>query len=188
MANTQFDHRFGIDKTKRLILGGCILLCLGAFLLRMTIIEGRPVPMLGIFLLVIGIIGCTIREGILIDPVENWYKYYFRLGFINLGVRKKLDTYQDILCLRYKKKVSRYTENQGEIERDAGVQYEVYLASPNHFDMILVHTSKSNIEAEEKAHILGQDLGMEWVQYNPGGRRPRKVLGGSRVQVPISDV
>ena len=138
--------------------------------------------LLGIILFVVGILVTTLKEGIIIDPVERWYQYYFSVLSIKFGGRKNLDSYTDILCLRYKKKYSLYTEYQGEKEMDGGVRHEIYLASPNHLNMILIKTANSNVDAEAKAHELGQQLGLEWVQYNPGARRPRKVLGGKNVR------
>lgn len=179
MTNNTIDSRFGIAGMGVVFLVSSIPILIGAVLIYRSAFYDLPV-IIGPLIILIGMVGYTVREGVLINPDEKWYKYYFKVLSIRFGRRKKLDAYEEILCLRYNSKFRFYNEYQGEKEVKGGVRHEIYLASPNHLNMILVKAANSSLDAEEQAHELGQKLEMEWVQYNPGGRRSRIVLGGRK--------
>jgi len=138
--------------------------------------EALPIGALFIFL---GLGFILVSEGVQIDPKRKKYRQYFQVFMIKLGRWNSFTISNDILCLRSREKHVAYSENiEADIEFAGPVKYEVYLADRNHFNMTLLKSFKSNLDAEYTSDLLAEQLGLQWVQYNPGRRRPRKILGG----------
>lgn len=181
MVYTQLEHRFRKNRTVGLVF-------LLVFIPVIIITSNRP----GFFstqasqstiavAFLIGLIVSFIGEGILLNTERGKYKHYISLLFFKLGFWKDYTPYSDIVVLRTKEKFLSPSEEGEELYTKGETKYEVYLASPNHLQLILIKVLYSLADAEHEAHDLGSKMGKEWVQYNPGGLRPRKVFGGLKV-------
>ena len=107
-----------------------------------------------------------------------------------LGVREGswafLERYPDLLLLRDQSPTDRdplntlvkiATEDTFRgFKADEYHKQELYLANASHLDLRLVQSFHKRSAAKELAKELISGFGMELVQYNPGQKRPRKVL------------
>lgn len=156
----------------------------GFFCLYISLIffdVNNPLPKLHMFLLffILGIHLFFTTHGVRIDPNLRRVKQYVRFALFRLGSWQKYTETNDILCIRSKEKHNVYDETRGHDRSvSLSVKYEIYLADRNHFNLTLLRSFSSDAEAEYEADILADQMGLPWVQYNPGRRMPRKVLGG----------
>lgn len=179
MRNSYLHYPFSRSGVAAFIVFGLFLIGTGSLYLYnrpFNLIESLPVGALFIFL---GLGLVLVSEGVQIDPKQERYRQYFQVFMIKLGKWNPYTSNNDILCLRSREKHVGYSEKmEADIEFSGPVKYEVYLADRNHFHLTLLKSSSSNLDAEYEADYIAEQLGLKWVQYNPGRRRPGKILGG----------
>lgn len=131
--------------------------------------------------MICGLIGLGFlfyRTGLAFDVSKRRFRTFFTVYGIKLGRWEKLSDYPDLVVLRSKKKYSE-EELDGEIPTygdSSWIEYELYLASPNHFNLILINSYEDKMTSYHAAEDLVSLIGCELVQYNPGQRRRRKLL------------
>ncbi|MEL6250598.1 MAG: hypothetical protein AAFR87_01200 [Bacteroidota bacterium] len=141
-------------------------------------LPDRNLMFTAIFVL-IGLLLFAITFGVQIDTEKRRIKHYMSIAFIRLGFWKTYNDNYDIVCLRSKQKHQAWSEGRNhDITVSGALKHEVYLADPRHFDLILLRSFKSNLQAEEAADELARAMDLEWVRYNPARQRPRVRLGG----------
>jgi len=164
------------------IIFGCFLLGTGSLYLfnkQAELLEALPLSALFIFL---GLGFALVVDGVEIDVNNKKYRQYLRVYFLKVGQWHSFSSNNDILCLRSKEKHVGFNEiTNRDTEFSGPLKYEIYIADSNHFKLTLLKTSTSNLDAEHDADELAERLGLQWVQYNPGRQRPRRVLGGVSV-------
>lgn len=180
MIHTRLDYSFGRDRLKEVVYLAGFLWGSGLIFIYQAVTKDVSLFLVAALLTLLGLLAFSTIEGVKLDTKSRRYKHYLRILFIKIGLWKSFNPYGDILCLRSSVKYMRETEC-GEINGGGYFRYEIYLANKNHLKMILIKTADSRADAEHDAHDLGCKLGMEWVQYNPACRRPRRVLGGMMV-------
>ncbi|MEO0468200.1 MAG: hypothetical protein AAF206_01165 [Bacteroidota bacterium] len=114
--------------------------------------------------------------GMQVDPTEGRFRVYQKVLGIQFGRWEKLSNYPDILVLRSNKRQQHGLNGISGYQSAVYTDHEVYLANPNHFQLIMVKKLKTSEAAWEIAHELSQLTGQEIVQYNPGRKRPRVIL------------
>lgn len=179
MKSSKLDFRFALLDTLSFKIFAVFLFGV-AFLYYNPHAElpDRNLMFTSIFVLA-GILLFAISFGVRIDPEKRRIKHYMSLAFIRLGFWKTYNDQYDIVCLRSKQKHQAWSEGRNhDVTVSGAVKHEVYLADPRHFDLILLRSFKSNVQAEEAADELAEKMHLEWVRYNPGRQRQRIRLGG----------
>lgn len=180
MKQNRIDQKFG-GVSWRIYVFLALFLGASGILYYNTYVKGIEGLFWGtVLILVVAALVLFSIPGIEVDPEKRQYKNYLQVFFLKIGVWKSYDSYTDILLLRYKESNARPMDSGKELPGSGRVIYETYLARPNHFDMILLRQTRSKVEGEKAANELAHYLGLPWVQYNPGGRRTRQILGGKR--------
>ena len=129
------------------------------------------------------------RSGLDFDAEQQRFRVFFTVFGIKVGKWEPLSAYPDLVVLRSKKKSSdEYLEDEiPSYSSDTWVEYELYLASPNHFKLILVNHYDDKMAAYHAAEDLLSFMGCQLVQYNPGRRRPRKLLSVQNGKLVLDD-
>lgn len=123
----------------------------------------------------------TFSHGALIDPGRNRYKHYLSFFGVKLGRWQSCERYPDLVILRQVKNFeSRIPLNVLASLSISHTDYEIYLASPRHLDLVLLDICHDPAEADKRAHLLAQDLGKNFMQYNPGRRKKPQALSNGR--------
>ena len=123
-----------------------------------------------------GIIILLSHVGVLIDPERRRIKEYVWAFFVKFGRWQVLGEGTDILVLQKKRTLGYNLRGIGPYFRTKESTYEIYFATPNHLSKVLVCRKYDKEQAYEEARKIGNLMGCELVAYNPGRRRPRKVL------------
>lgn len=178
MKSSHLDHTFGELRWRIYVFAALLLSAIGLFS-YFTWVKGRE-DLLGgtLFILSIGALILFTLQGVEINPKEKKYRYYLRVFFLKLGMWKSYASFTDLILLRHKASNARPMNSGKEVLGSGKVVYEIYLAHPNHFTMVLIKKTPTQADGEHDADELARQLGVEWVQYNPGRRKPRKILGG----------
>lgn len=172
------DHKLEDLRTRIYIFIGIFLLTGGIVYYKVFIkgIEG----LFGGAAIILAIAALLLFsvEGIQLDIHKKRFRYYLHVLFLKIGIWKSWETYTDLILLRSKTRSSVMTDQGYVLERASTAVYEIYMASPNHFDLILLKKVLSKHKAEQDVDRLAVQMKLPWIQYNPGRRRPREVLGG----------
>lgn len=172
------DHKLEDLRTRAYIFLGIFLLTSGILYYKVFIkgIEG----LFGgaAILLAIAALLLFSVEGIQLDTEKKRFRYYLHILFLKIGIWKSWESYTDLILLRSKTRSSVMTDLGYVIESANTAVYEIYMASPNHFELILLKKVLSRHDAEHDVDQLSAQMDLPWVQYNPGRRNRREVLGG----------
>lgn len=182
MKQDKLDHKFGELRWRIYVFLAIFILAIS--LLSYNIFVNEAEGLLGGTLLILIVAAFVLFSipGIEIDPKKKQYKYYLQVFFLKIGIWKSYASYTDIILLRYKGSNARPMDSGKAVVGSRRIVYEVYLARPTHFDTILIKQAKSKAEGEKVANELANYLGIPWVQFNPGGRRARQILGGKAMK------
>lgn len=176
MKHTRIEFNFGNYRFTGIPLLSWALFIMGLFGAHRVYLQRPYAFWQTILLLSASFFIYSTLEGIKLDKGKGRYKHYLRVLFVKIGFWKSLDKYVDIICLTRRAKHNIITK-KGEEDVPGYFRYEIYFASRNHLDTILVKTAYSRTDADHDLQALSEMFDREWVQYNPACRRPRKVLG-----------
>ncbi|MEL6592643.1 MAG: hypothetical protein AAFQ87_01940 [Bacteroidota bacterium] len=121
--------------------------------------------------LLMGFVLGVLREGVSLDPANGQFRSYWSALGIKMGSWKPLDKYPYLVLLRSKTKFSSGPLVRGVPLPDTSfsqVTFDLYLMSRNHLKRELITISTDQEKAKEMARDLAEDLGVEFVAYNPG--------------------
>ena len=127
---------------------------------------------LALFVLPVGLGIITFRQGIQLQPDTQRYRHYFQTLGVKLGKWESYEGYPDLVMLHQRKDYEgRFPLNIIQNLRQSHTHYELYLASPRHFDLVLIDVQHDAQKAEQHARRLAQDLDLHYMRYNPGQRK-----------------
>lgn len=127
---------------------------------------------IALFVVPVGLGIVTFQQGIQLDPATKRYRHYFQTLGIKLGKWHSYEGYPDLVLLHQRKDYrGRFPLNVLMNLRQSHTHFEIYLASPRHFELVLVDLQHDARKAERQAQRLAQDLGVNYMRYNPGRRR-----------------
>ena len=118
------------------------------------------------------------NKGTDISLSKNKIRHFLAFGKLKIGRWESIGPYTDIIILRQKKSYVEYADHATkliELKRSF-YDYEIYLASPNHYNLFMVCKFENQESAYKTARRLALQLDREWVAYNPGKQYLRKVL------------
>lgn len=130
----------------------------------------------GIFLIITGLAIVLAHSGVLLDMESRRVKVYTWVLFFKIGTWEPLSDYPDVLALRRKRSYGYSLRGIGPYQMGSEVTYEVLLGNHNHMDNLLVSRKDTEAEAYALARELAATTGSEFVQFNPGRQRKRKLL------------
>jgi hypothetical protein len=160
MKKTKLDGKLGPLFPPTLRFVGKIVL--GAGLLSIAFI-----PLIGLFLFLVGgFIGFGV-SGVMLYPSEALYQEYIGLFGLRYGKKKSYLQYPYLSVMRTKVTSSAYSRSNRSAVTGADLYYDVYLLSESHRERILLRRYSSQFEAKEKAQELGVVLSKKVVMYNP---------------------
>lgn len=152
------------------VLGGML-----AFVSEVLMYEKIISLPLGIPILLVGLALLLAHTGTLLDPVDRQIKTYTWMLGLKLGRWYSLEDYKDIVILRKKRKFGFNLRGGGTtIHETSYLDYEIAFANSTHYDRWLICRRNNLEKAQEVAMALAEVMQAEFVQYNPGQRRPRK--------------
>lgn len=174
--STIITNRFGKERLSLLNLMGLVLLFTFFSNYLYSLQSGLTFRPLSFLLLILALGLCFSCGGIKLDPEKKRYKNYFSLLWANLGFWKSLDTYKELVLLRGKPYKPYSLFDKPENPSQSEIIYELHLSSADHLNLLMVKQVCSREKAEENAKLFARIMRIDWVKYNPGNRRPRKVL------------
>ncbi|MEM6801514.1 MAG: hypothetical protein AAF696_08920 [Bacteroidota bacterium] len=178
MVHTILDHDLGKKNIRAYYFYPVIILIFCGAKIAFSLLYGEGLSIYSTGFLLASCLFFMIREGVMIDTKTQRFKYYVKLSFLKLGRWQSYRHYPDLVVLRTNSGDRRLTFNFSRRVFQEKAFYEVYLVSKSHFRLILLNRYKERAEAESFAHEFGRMTGREWVQYNPGKKLLRRVLGG----------
>jgi len=148
---TYIDHKLSDLGTRLYIFLGIFLLTSGIFYYKVFVkgLEGL-FGGAAILLIIVGLLLFAV-EGIQIDIKRKRFRYYLYVLFFKIGIWKSWESYTDLILLRSKTRSSVMTDQGYVLERANTAIYEIYKASPNHFDLVMLKKFISNHDAEHDA-------------------------------------
>ncbi|MDW3650933.1 MAG: hypothetical protein R8P61_27900 [Bacteroidia bacterium] len=167
------SYSFGKRGLQVLNFFGAALFVLSLLAWGISYERMETLPLFPAILTVLGLGLLLSRTGVKVDPGGDRYKYYFRFLALTFGSWKSLKTYGEVVLLRskYQKQKARY--------RPENVVYNLYLGTQNHLKLLFISSIQSLEKAELEALQLALLFKRDWVEYNPGFRRPRRILGNA---------
>jgi len=126
---------------------------------------------LGLF--IPGLLLLTPRDGLLIRPQTKQIKLYFKLLGIPFGKWKSYEVYPHMVVL-CKTRSTNYNHPRTGMHGFSVKEevYELNIASANHIHQITIKEMRGEqAEVYQEALALADELGVELMRYNPGGRR-----------------
>lgn len=122
----------------------------------------------GGFITVFSFLAMALREGIIIDPGQKRLRSYWSLLGLQFGDWKPIDKHQYLVVLQSEANFSEDDFTVMAMFKDKVIHYDLYLMSANHLSRIMLSTFKEQKEALEAARDMSDELGLEFVKYNPG--------------------
>ncbi len=143
-------------------------LAIGGFIYGIYVLQTSW--FLGAFMTVSSFLMIALREGVIIDPRQQRLKSYWGLLGLKFGEWKSIEKYPYLVVLRSEGKYDEdeFTEISSGISGQKVIHFDLYLMSANHLRRIMISSYEQKQEALEAARILSEDLGLEFVKYNPG--------------------
>lgn len=178
MVHTQLDHDLGKRNIRSYYFYPVIILIFCGAQIIFSLLYGGRLSMYSLGFILAACLFFMIGEGVMIDTKGQRYKYYAKFFFLKLGRWQSYRHYPELVVLRSRPGDRRLSFNFRRKAFQEKAFYEVYLVSKSHFRLILLNRYKERAEAESFAHEFGRMTGREWVQYNPGKKLARRVLGG----------
>jgi len=169
-------NSFGKMGLKTITLIGVVLSICCVMILYDGLEKDRGFSFLAMAFLVVLLGLIFSKVGIKLDLNKKRYKSYFSLFGVSLGFWKSTEPYKDLILLRSKES---HGFGMGFLESNQQAQtvnYELYLASKSHFDLLMLKRIQSRDLGEKEAVEYANLMDIDWVTYNPGLRNPRKVL------------
>lgn len=143
------------------------------FLAVLCIIGNGPIA-LALILILVAFLFFFGNQGASIDTHDKKVRHYLGLGRWRIGKWENLENYPDIVLFKQKKGLIANLDVNDV--KQSFYDYEVYLASPNHFHLFMICQFQDEEKAHNEAKRLAFQLDKEWVAYNPGARYARRVL------------
>ncbi|WNJ19707.1 hypothetical protein [Pontibacter sp. G13] len=165
---------------------GAFGLVIGGFWITVTIVLvvhfGFPSSWKSLYLIPIlypAIAMMAAHTRVQIDPIKRRIKVYTWIPLFKLGLWRSLDGHEDLFILKRKLSTGKNGHISGQeigsLEGDWH-EYEICLAKPHHFTPYLLYRSEDQEEVYRIVRDLVEQLGCEWVEFNPGRKNRRKVI------------
>ena len=167
------SYSFGKRGLQALNFFGAALFVLSLIAWGISYERMEAFPIFPSILTILGLGLLFSRTGVKIDPAEDRYKYYVNILAFSFGNWKSLKSYGEIVLLR-----SKYQKRKARIRREK-VMYDLYMGTQNHLKLLFISSIQSLEQAELEALQLALLFKRDWVEYNPGFRRARRVLGNA---------
>lgn len=165
MANKQIQLSWGPIFSAAAPWGGSLLLIFGIY----TIYDG--LWLIGGMISLFAFLLAVLREGILIDPHRKMVKTYWGLLGLRFGKWESSEKYKYLVLLRAEsKQTDEYSDENAAmyLSSDKIVEYHLFLMTANHLRRMMLTSFDLRRDALEAARDLSEDLGVEFVKYNPG--------------------
>ena len=167
------SHSFGKRGLQVLNFFGAALFVLSLVAWGISYERMETLPIFPALLTLLGLGFLLSQTGVKVDPATDRYKYYFNFLTFTFGNWKSLNNYGEIVLLR-----SKYQKQKARF-RPEKVMYDLYMGTQNHLKLLFIASVQSQEEAESEALQLSLLFKRDWVEYNPGFRRARRVLGNA---------
>lgn len=95
-------------------------------------------------------------------------KSYWGFLGLRLGAWKSMSKYKYLIVLQSDESFSDDDFTIMATTKDKEIHYELYLMSDNHLSRIMLSDFKDQKDAFDAAKKISDDLGLEFVKYNPG--------------------
>lgn len=159
MAET-IHHKFGSTFPTHILVAGYILMVMGLLIALSYPLAGLSFAFVGTFL-------SFTKNGMLFNPSTKVYRSYTSYLGIKMGKWQSYESYPHLAILRRTISKSR-TSRMGvskEVARDTF--FDIFLLNKTHRVKLLVNRQKGQEEAKQLARDLAQQLGVDYVAYNP---------------------
>ncbi|MEL6250599.1 MAG: hypothetical protein AAFR87_01205 [Bacteroidota bacterium] len=167
------SYSFGKKGLQALNFFGAGLFVLSLVAWNISYERMEALPLFPTILTILGLGFLLSRTGVKIDPARDRYKYYFNFLALTFGNWKSLNSYGEVVLLR-----SKYQQKKARFQPEK-VVYDLYMGTQNHLKLLFISSIQSSEEAELEAMQLALLFKRDWVEYNPGFRRPRRILGNA---------
>lgn len=154
-------NKFGKSFPQGLVFVGYIFLGIGVLMCLTS-------PVLGAIIILISAFVCFTFSGMEINTHYKTYKDYTALfGLIKQGKWNSYANYPYVTLLR--KNMVTTTHSPGNVASTTSKElvYDITLLDKTHRKKLVIKRMKDNDKALAEAHVLAQQLGVEFAYYNP---------------------
>lgn len=159
--SADIENKFGKSFPQGLVFAAYVFLGLGVLMCLASLVLGVVIILLSAFV-------CFTFSGMEIDTKNKAYKDYTAFfGFIKQGKWNSYANYPYVTLLR--KNMVTTIHSRGNVASTISKElvYDITLLDKTHRKKLVIKRMKDNDKALAEAHVLAQQLGVEFAYYNP---------------------
>lgn len=157
---TLIDNSFGKTFTPAMVVMGYLLIAMGVFGFVSSPLVGGIIILLGIFF-------SLSVNGIQLVSERKVYRTYTNILGMKFGKWESYEKYPQISILKRSISTVAYSRANTPSTTSRNTFYDIFLLTTNHRSKLMIQRSTDKETAKESALHLADQLGVEYVLFNP---------------------